>query len=182
MGTLSISRSTSGRKGSRALDPIDRLGDQVRRGVRLSMRCLTADGPTDVIGLVLGIGTDSLRLEDRHGRAFEVARAAVRSARVVPTIARGRRPDRGQPTVNVPAGCSTEAVRLCEVLTEIDFTEVEPAGAGAAVLGGSRAELRGEWVVIWLDGETDLGPLASWGARRNARNGLLVRPGGESSG
>lgn len=170
-------------------DPLQIPG--LRIGRRVSLRVEGSDGPTDRIGLVVGLDDSGLTLEDRTGRRVRVARESVRLARLVPTVARGRNP-RHAPAellralaadddLGAPDGAACWIARLCDLVDHLDDSEVAPPPGRAdtretAVRGESRGLVNGEWAALRLVEADALEPLAAWAARRNARNVVLTSP------
>lgn len=72
-------------------DPLQNLPG-FRTGVRISMRIVDHNGTSDRLGLVLEVDEDSVLLENRAGDRERIARATIRLAKLVPTVARGRNP------------------------------------------------------------------------------------------
>lgn len=172
-------------------DPLSALAG-VRPGLRISLRMETPDGPADRIGIILGLDDHELRLEDRAGQTHRIARASVRFARLVPTVARGRNPRHASPDMlralahdpglahdpeRTPDRCWI--ARLCELVDHLDDTGVSTAPGEMdtrtrAARGDSRGSVHGEWAAARLMAAADLDPLAAWAARRNARNVVLT--------
>lgn len=158
-------------------------------GTRVSLRVEEADGPADRIGLVVELDEAGLTLEDRTGRLVRVARDAVRLARLVPTVARGRNPRHAPPAalralaadeqLGAPAGAACWIARLCDLVDHLDDSGVTaPRGRAdtreSAASGESRGLVNGEWAAFRLAETNALEPLAAWAARRNARNVVLT--------
>ncbi|MDO5499740.1 MAG: hypothetical protein Q4F67_08675 [Propionibacteriaceae bacterium] len=171
-------------------DPLTHLPG-VRPGVRISLRIVGPDGPTDRLGLILALSDDELTVEDRRGVRHTIPRDRVRLARLVPTVARGRNPRHAppelltalahDPVLGPPAESPCWIARLCDLVDHLDDSEVTPlpgtpdTGTTAA-RNSSRGLVNGEWAAFRLADGGDLEALAAWAARRNARNVVATSP------
>lgn len=168
-------------------DPLEIPG--LRIGTRVSVRVEEPDGPADRIGLVVALDGTGLTLEDRRGRTLRVPRDAVRLARLVPTVARGRNPCHAEPgllralagdeRLGAPAGADCWIARLCDLVDHLDDGGVTPPPGRSdtresAACRESRGLVNGEWAAFRLVEASSLEPLAAWAARRNARNVVLT--------
>lgn len=176
---------------TRQRDPLAAL--DVRPGIRLSVRLRIGDGFTDRIGVVVEVSTTTLTLEDRDGERHPIPRSQLVAGRQIPTVSRGRDPRRADPTgvrtlLTDPAllqpGPTTSGDpdqapcwigRLSDVVDSLDDAGVRETGR-LGLHQGSRATLHGEWCAMMLETLADLRPLASWAARRGARNVALMSP------
>lgn len=163
-------------------DPLRDLPDDLV-GRRVSVRLEVPGGLTDRIGLVVAVDQAHLTLEDRTGGVQAIARRTIRSARVVPTVARGRNPHRAsadlitalaRDPVLQPAEGPYWVARLCDLVDHLDDSGVRRLTATTATCGSSRGLVNGEWAALQLADAADLRPLAAWAARRNARNVVLT--------
>lgn len=163
-------------------DPLNDLPEDLP-GRRVSLRLESADGLTDRIGLVLSVDAATLTLQDRTGVIHPIARGAIRWARAVPTVPRGRNPRHAPAAVVTalardpvlePFGGPCWMARLCDLVDHLDDSGVRRLTATTATRGDSRGLVNGEWSALRLATATDLRPLAAWAARHNARNVVLT--------
>ncbi len=171
-------------------DPLQNLPG-FRTGVRISMRTVDEERASDRLGLVLEVDEDSVVIENRAGERQRIDRATIRLAKLVPTVARGRNPRHApremlealahDAELGAPAGSMCWIARLGDVVDHLDDAGVRPIPGqsdtrSAAVRGGSRGLVNGEWAAVRLAAAEDLDALAAWAARRNARN-IVVTSG-----
>ena len=159
-----------------------------RTGVRISMRIVDHNGTSDRLGLVLEVDEDSVLLENRAGDRERIARATIRLAKLVPTVARGRNPRHApremlealahDPVLEAPTGSACWIARLGDVVDHLNDAGVRPVPGqdtrSAAARGASRGLVNGEWAALRLAAAEDLDALAAWAARRNARNVVVT--------